>query len=238
MYKSENVKKVKRWEKSWGARKPIYETPQETKERHKSEKLVAYEAFKKTFRNFVEVHTRNNSLTIERHFLAGTQDLPDNDDWGSGKLVFRPVLDGDFSKIENPLAKDQQVAMCSLRFPMPAKRWNELSGRSALLCLKYGNTKRSAQLFFKEGVAKVQFDLSGISGEDSTDAELTLEKLPSSSEFKDFELKEPNALRFIFPRTGTVMLSDIEPGLKFVGNVAKLGMESVSEVSGIDASGA
>ena len=184
--------------------------------RYKAEVKRAHDEFERSISDLREQY--KDCVTIERQFLSNHDELPDMGEWGR-KTIFRPIFKGDFSKIASPLAQDSQVARCSFRFPMPTRRWNELKGRSALLCLKYGNTKRSAQLSFKEGLTRIKFDLSGITGEHPTEAELTLEKLPSPNEFKDFELKEPRPLRFVFPKIGTVMLSDIEPGLKFVRRV-------------------
>ena len=215
-YKYECVTNAATGERRYKWNRLIRETESEQRIRHKAEVQAAHVEFEKSIADIREQY--KDCVTIERQFLSNHDELPDVGEWGR-KTIFRPIFKGDFSKIASPLAQDCQVARCYLRFPMPSRRWNELKGRSALLCLKYGNTKRSAQLSFQEGLTKIKFDLSGITGENPTEAELTLEKLPSSSEFKDFELKEPHPLRFVFPKTGTVMLSDIEPGLKFVGRI-------------------
>lgn len=195
---------------------PVGEKKSDQRIRYRAEVKRAHDEFERSIADVREQY--KDCVTIERQFLSNLDELPDIGEWGR-KTIFRPIFKGDFSKIASPQAQDSQVARCSLRFPMPVKRWNELKGRSALLCLKYGNIKRSAQLSFKEGLTKIKFDLSGITGEHPTEAELTLEKLPSPDEFKDFELKEPRPLRFVFPKIGTVMLSDIEPGLKFVWRI-------------------
>lgn len=159
---------------------------------------------------------KKDYITVERIFLADTKGLPDAERWRK-KVVFQPVIDGDFSKLENPLAQDKQVVSSTLRFPMPDKRWDELEGKSALLCLKYGNIKRSVPLVIRKGAATACFDLSGITGANATVAELTLEKLPN--DFTDFELKSPNPVFLTFPKTGTVMLSVEEPGLQSVKRI-------------------
>ena len=159
---------------------------------------------------------KRDYITVERIFLADTKGLPDAERWRK-KVVFQPVIDGDFSKLENPLAQEKQVLSSTLRFPMPDKRWQELEGKSALLCLKYGKIKRSVPLVIKKGATTAHFDLSGITGANATVAELTLEKLPNN--FKDFELKSPNPVFLTFPKTGTVMLSVEEPGLQSVKRI-------------------
>ncbi len=167
--------------------------------------------------NFPEFYEqKNDNITVERIFLADTKGLPDAERWRK-KVVFQPVIDGDFSKLENPLAQDRQVVSSTLRFPVPDKRWKALEGKSALLCLKYGKIKRSVRLVIKKGATTAHFDLSGITGANATVAELTLEKLPNN--FTDFELKSPNPVFLTFPKTGTVMLSVEEPGLQSVKRI-------------------
>ena len=174
-------------------------------------------ACKELWHDFSEFEEqKNDNITVERIFLADTKGLPDAERWRK-KVVFQPVIDGDFSKLENPLAQDKQVVSSTLRFPMPDKRWKELEGKSALLCLKYGKITRSVPLVIKKGVATAHFDLSGITGANATVAELSLEKLPNN--FTDFELKSPNPVFLTFPKTGTVMLSVEEPGLQSVKRI-------------------